>query len=155
MLRRLRHWFRRPTIDDPVLGPLEHIGQSLWTRTTPLDLHGDPVHLHVFAPPPGPVPGPLDVQRRLFTDLLTRYPLLRNDIEQPLFAAYQSIRVPADPTLEHPSDIWRIAHLSIVEIQGYNGVDVGLLYEIDWTDPEHVLSAQIRDWKVLDVGLEG
>jgi hypothetical protein len=34
-------------------------------------------------------------------------------------------------------------------------LDLCLLFEMDWGDPEHVLSATIKDWTVVDVGKEG
>jgi hypothetical protein len=161
-------------LDDPILGPLEYCGRMQWKKrppydcwqsVAPIDLHGQRVNLHVFVLATGPDPAPLDAQRRLFAELLARYPALRADMEQPMFAEYQAIREAERPTsreldvefppLDRPSDIWRVAHLSTVDVQGFEGVDLNFLYEVDWADEEHVLSVHVRDWKVVGVGKEG
>src|SRR6476469_1743641 len=119
LLDRLRRLLKPPklTLDDPVLGKLEHLGRTQWKKRPPydgwqsassIDLHGQRVGLRVFAQADGPAPGPLDLQRALFAELLTRYPALRADMERPMFDAYQADRADADPALQQSVEIWRI-----------------------------------------------
>lgn len=167
MLHGIRRLFSRSSvIQDPVIGPLKATRAGrLWVRTEPLLLGRDSVEVHVHAREEGPS----ERQRRLLSELFERFDELQSEIGLKLYDEYRSLRQVYQcgeagsgddfekdfPSLEKASDIWRIAHLSVVTLQGYGGVDVTLRYEIDWGDPDHCLCVMIKDGKVVAVGKEG
>jgi uncharacterized protein (DUF983 family) len=161
-----RRWFPPKRMSDWAFGELEY-QRGAWFGL--LDATGA-VGVHVAAGEAGPS----ERQRRLFTQLKARLSELSAQIEGPLAEEYLKCReasraeyersVPEGPRFEtdypalaQPADIWRIAHLAGIEVQpdANARVDFGLIYQIDWADPEHDLLARIKDWKVIDVGMEG
>jgi hypothetical protein len=162
-----QRWFPPRRVTDPIFGELEY-RRGLWLGR--LDAAGA-VGVQVTAGEAGPS----ERQRRLFGQLKARLSELSAQVEHPLAEEYLKCReacradyersVPEGPLrletdfppLAQPADIWRIAHLSMIEVEpdANAGMDFGLIYEIDWADPEHVLLAMIKDWKVIQVGKEG
>jgi hypothetical protein len=156
MLGRLRP----KRIVDPTFGTLVYRG-GVW--------HGrleSPDVVRVFADQVGPDRR----QHELFTEMKRRFDRLAAIVEVPLADEYRRCRdaekaayeagsaeaFAADfPTQHEARDIWRIARLCCVEVQGDDTIDFCLIYAVNWGDPEHSLSVLLRDWKVIDVGKEG
>lgn len=167
-LRRLREWFSPRRLEDPAFGMIAFCGggDGCWER----DAVSDDYTVRVFAGEAGPE----GEQRALFTEFKNRRPELFARIEQSLSDQYNTIRGCEQRATEEggadvgrrindgsserqrPSEIWKIAKLVTVEVLGVgHPLDLCLMFEMDWGDPEHLLSVTIKDWKVVDVGKEG
>jgi hypothetical protein len=161
VVRRRRH--RR--IVDPVFGVLDRDPHMPWVGWHEFE---ERIMVSIFAGDEGP----RENQRQLFIEFKRRFEEMRAAVERPLFDEYQACREACKaeyeasdelrprfesdfPFLQNPTEIWSIAHLSHVEIQGDDQIDLALTYSIDWADDDHDLSAHVWNWKVVEVGKEG
>ena len=111
--------------------------------------------------------GPTAVQRELFTELGRRFGGLREEITLRLHGEYCDIRQSmrsqyaggggpggdADfekdfPAVDAPEDIWTIAMLYRIEVCGRRR------WIWSWND-DHQLNVMVKDWRVVDVAMEG
>jgi hypothetical protein len=152
-------------IADPTFGTLEY-RRGVW--------HGDfapatSVGLRVFAGDGGPT----GHHRELFDEMKRRSDELAAAVEPRLAEEYRRCRDAARaeyeraggellrtfdsdfPPVAQSSDIWAVARLGCVEVRGDDEVDLCLVYEMDWADPDHSISVLVKGWKVIDVGEEG
>jgi hypothetical protein len=168
LLQRLRQWLGRRQIDGPVFGTLRRRDQRVWDTRAPEEPFGPDVHLSVFAG----IGGPHARQRELFTELRRRYPELRRQIEPALHREYCSIRARHRegyqrdgpnaltrfehdfPAADAPQDIWKLATLYRIELSARPDVDVVFDHTIRWGD-DHQLNVMVKDWRVIDVAMEG
>jgi Domain of unknown function (DUF6985) len=167
-LRRLRERWKPRRVDDPVFGGITfHRGANgVWSR----EAETDGYCVRIFAGESGPSDG----QRSLWTEFENRRDELLAKIQQPMFDEYNTIREDEAPEYEKAgpdikgrfnedfpelkaaSGIWTIARLDAVEVMGDGyPLDLCLLFDMDWGDPEHVLSVTMKDWAVVHVGKEG
>ena len=165
-------WFHQRVkprqIEDPVFGMITfYAGEpGLWE----LNNESDDYCVRVFAGESGPTPA----QRALFNEFKKRRRELEEPLEKAMFDEYNVIRDNERigyeqecpdvgrrfdehfPPLKQTSDIWKIAHLSVVEIcEESNQLDLGLIFRMDWGDEEHDLMVDLKNWQVVDVGKEG
>ena len=116
---------------------------------------GDEVEVRIFSDENGPT----ESQRRLFTELLARFPGIRNTVAGPLAREYSAIRESwktNSPEITRPEDIWSVARLFAVEISRDDTPNsvIGLDYSINW-DAGHELNVVLANWQVTEVGLLG
>ena len=139
---RFFDWYNRKVITDPVFESLEY-RQGAWYG---IDEVQGMMTVAVFADESGPS----NHQKKLFIDVKEKWSELQKTIELPLYNAYQECRLIEKigyeeaggdfpqtfdtdfPCLDQASDIWEIAHLAAVLIQGDNKIDFELIYSIDW-----------------------
>ena len=148
---------RRPKvrIDHPVFGEmLGHDGQ--WEATYNFSPTGEKFDVRIFD---GDDDGPTQWQQDRFVEMIDKYPSIRRDMEQPLWKEYEKIRkswkLESRP-LDHPSEIWSVATLFAIEV--YNEgfwTDYSFDHQIDWENEDHDLNVSVKDWKVVQVGMEG
>jgi hypothetical protein len=153
----------RLEIDDPVFGPLqgEHVEYRgdryvFWVCRNTFRQIGEDVEIRVCSDEDGPA----ERQRQLFTQLLGRFPAVRETIEGPLSSEYNAIRESwemTSPEITATGDVWTLAHLRWVEVCRGDEPDceVALNYQIDWDAEDHDLSVVLAKWQVTQVTLEG
>jgi hypothetical protein len=162
ILRRFLHSCPTLTLDDPVFGEMR--GQHVqfhrdeyvyWEAERPFDLFGEDATVCVFSDQDGPT----DTQRSQYLELKKRYPVIRQLMEKPLADEYEQTRSVwqfDSLHLESPSDIWKVARLSRVEVNQETGGRSQFVFDhiIDW-EAGHDLNVVVTDWKVDEVRLEG
>lgn len=103
--------------------------------------------------------GPTEWQRGMFRELINRYNSLQSEMEEPLWREYEEIRKNwelASAPLPESKQIWSVASLFAIEVLGEgSAIDFSLDHCIDWDNEDHDLNVRIKDWKVLDVAMEG
>jgi hypothetical protein len=117
---------------------------------------GEKVSLYFYE---GKDDGPTEWQRRQFHELVVRYSNLRQEMSEPLRREYEEIRTSwelSSAEIKEPTEIWNIAHLIAIEISKEGTeIDISLNHLIDWENEDHDLNVRLKDWRVLEVAMEG
>jgi hypothetical protein len=131
--------------------------QGLWRSTIVFPPTASEVSLCLFDGRDGPT----EWHRHCFTELVRQYPHVKKEMELPLWTEYEQIRKSWNLDcmgLETPEQIWEVAQLVAIEINGESsasGIDLSLDHQIDWDNEDHDLNVFIKDWRVLEVAMEG
>jgi hypothetical protein len=149
---------------DPVFGAITFKRTKGWNGWWTRDTHGE-YGVRIF----GRESGPSREQRELFekferrraevlaaveVEMLEEYNKIR-EIEREAYVSEKAEGFDEDfPPMKAASEMWKLARLAGVEVYG-DRFDFCLLFEMNWGDPEHVLSVTLQNWKVVSVGKEG
>jgi hypothetical protein len=170
LLRHLRDRLLGKHLHDPVFGPLRYSrGTGTWDGRAPATVFGGDVRVTIFAGPDGPSAA----QCERFSELLHRFPALRCEMAVHLYNEYRDIResirpsyptpqanddsefATAYPPVDTPQDVYEIATLYRIEVSHGEHVDLAFDHAIQWADDDHGLNVLVKDWKIIDVAMEG
>jgi hypothetical protein len=147
---------------DAVFGGIEgqrinHDGRQYicWAADAAFSYDQSPISVRVF----GSEAGPSSAQRTFFAEFRERYPELRAAMQSALAQQYDQLRSEwgwSPHALNDASEIWQRVSLRAVEVcdESTSGAQLVVCHELR-EDPEHDLNVAIKDWRILEVMLEG